>query len=57
MELFGMEVHILLVNSRPTCAEQNNNLVTLVELTVFGSADELTALQCGMKKGCKLSAS
>jgi hypothetical protein len=57
MELFAMEVDFFSMNSRPTCAEQNNNLVTLAELTVFGSADELTALQCGMKKGCKLSAS
>jgi hypothetical protein len=57
MELFAMEVNFTSVNSRPTCAEQNNNLVTLAELTVFGSADELTALQCGMNNGCKLCVS
>jgi len=51
-----MEVDFVSVNSRPTCAEQNN-LVTLVELTVFGSVDELTALKCGMNTGCKLCAS
>jgi len=52
-----MEIDFVSVNGRHTCAEQNDNLVTLAELTVFGSADELTALQCGMSKGCKLSAS
>jgi hypothetical protein len=57
MELFVMEVDFVSVNSRPTCTEQNNNTVTLAELTVFGSADELTTLQFGMNKGCKLCAS
>jgi len=52
-----MEVDFVSVNSRPTCAEQNNNLVILVELTIFGSVGELTALQCGMNTGCKLCAS
>jgi hypothetical protein len=51
-----MEVDFVSVNIRPTCAEQNNNLVTLAELTVFGSVDELTALQCGMNTGSKLIA-
>jgi len=57
MEFFAMEIDFVSVNGRHTCAEQNDNLVTLAELTVFGSANELTALQCGMNKGCKLSAS
>jgi hypothetical protein len=55
MELFAMEVDLVSMNIRNICTEQNNNLVTLAELTIFGSADELTELvwhEQGMQVFC-----